>query len=108
MSFAGSTHHSLSELIQEQPVLLTHRSQLSAAVMCLIGSVKGLRDIAWTRTGARRGWGEKSVVGVSREVSERSWNLQLLAESGLKIILYQGCIYSLDFCNSFPLKLACQ
>ena len=98
---------SQSELIQEQLVLPTHPSQLSAAIMSLMGSVEGLTGTARTRTRARRGWGEKSAVGVGREVSERSWSLQLLAESGSEIILCQSCIYYLDFCNSFPPKHAC-
>lgn len=112
MSFAGSAHRSLSELIEEQPVLPTPLPtpprQLSATLMRLMGSVEGLRGTAWTRTSARRGWGEKSVVKVGREVSERSWSLQLLAESGSVVILCRSCIYYLDFCNSFPPKPACQ
>lgn len=108
MSFADSAHHHLSELIQEQPVLPTHSSHLSATVVCFMGSGEGLTGSAWTRTSTGRGWGEKSAVGIGRQVSERNWSLQLLAESGSKIILCQSCIYYLDFCSSFPLKLACQ
>jgi len=61
--------------------------------VCLVGSAEGLTGTAWTRTGARRGWGEKSAVGVGREVFETSWSQQLLAESGPEIILCRGCIF---------------
>lgn len=86
----------------------THTSQLSATLQCLMGSVEGLTGTPLIRTGARKGWGEKSAVGVGREVSERSWSLQLLAESGSEIILCRSCIYYLDYCSSFPLKPTCQ
>lgn len=84
--------------------------QLPRSAFCHINVFNGISGQfnRWTRTGARRGWGEKSVVGVGREVSERSWSLQLLAESGSEIILCRSCIYYLDFCNSFPPKPACQ
>lgn len=41
MSFAGSAHHSLSELIEEQPVLPTHPPRPQAA-FCHINAFNGI------------------------------------------------------------------
>lgn len=75
MAFAGSAHHSLSELIQWWPMPRTNPDQLSANLMRLMGSAQSLIGTTQTGTGTNRGWGEKSLVKVVRELSERSWSL---------------------------------
>lgn len=75
MDILGWQRLSQSDLVQEQPVLPTRPSQLSATVRHLIGSVEGLTGTTRIRTSARRGWEGKSVIWVGKEVPGRSWSL---------------------------------
>lgn len=59
MSFPGSAHHSLSELIQGLPTLPSFPGQLSATLMCLMGSVDSLTggpEPVQGEDGERRVW----------------------------------------------------